>query len=119
MEKDTENETQQTTISGMLQSVDATLKRIERMLVPKVWRFEPKIETSSEDSLCGCCNFPESDFSFSENPDPIVAEKLLWTFEKDEKADDVVIVPMNGDRIVIHGKKEAEMFCSILIRHFQ
>ncbi|MDE6052489.1 MAG: hypothetical protein K2G55_01725 [Lachnospiraceae bacterium] len=119
MEKDTENEIQQTTISGMLQSVDATLKRIERILVPKVWKFEPKIETSSEDSLSGQCNFPESDFSFLENPDPIVTEKLLWAFEKDEKTEDIVIVPMNGDRIVIHGKNEAEMLCSSLIGYFQ
>lgn len=112
MEKDTKNGAQPITISDTLQSIDATLKRIEEGLVPKVWEFEPKIETNSRDSLYGQCNF-------SGNPDLIVAEKLLWAFEKDEETNDVIIVPMNGDRIVIHGKKEAEMFCSILIKYFQ
>ena len=95
-----------------LQSIDATLKRIEKGLVPKVWKFESKIETNSGDSLY-------EQYNFSETPDSIVAEKLLWAFEKDEETNDVVIVPMNGDRIVIHGKKETEMFCNVLIGYFQ
>ena len=49
----------------------------------------------------------------------ITAEKLLWAFEKDEKTGSVTIVPMNGEQIVIHGKTEAEMFCSILTQCFQ
>lgn len=49
----------------------------------------------------------------------ITAEKLLWAFEKDEKTGNVTIVPMNGEQIVIHGKTEAEMFCSILTQCFQ
>lgn len=47
------------------------------------------------------------------------ATKLLWAFEKDEKTGNVTIVPMNGKQIVIHGKTEAEMFCSILNQCFQ
>lgn len=49
----------------------------------------------------------------------ITEEKLLWAFEKDEKTGNVTIVPMNGGQIVIHGKTEAEMFCSILTQCFQ
>ena len=49
----------------------------------------------------------------------ITAEKLLWTFEIDEKTGNVTIVPMNGEQIVIHGKTEAEMFCTILTQCFQ
>lgn len=49
----------------------------------------------------------------------MTAEKLLWAFDKDEKTGNVAIVPMNGEQIVIHGKTEAEMFCSILTQCFQ
>lgn len=61
----------------------------------------------------------ERDFSFSEESDPVTAEKLLWAFEKDEKTENIAIVLMNGEQIVIHGKKEAEMFCNILTGYFQ
>ncbi len=88
------------TISDTLQSIDTTLRHIERMLVKNVCRFEPKIENL-------------------ELSDPMAAEKLLWAFEKDEKTGNVTIVPMNGEQIVIHGKTEAEMFCSILTQCFQ
>ena len=63
--------------------------------------------------------FSDSNFSFPENPDPAIAEKILWAFEQDEKTGFVTIVPMNSERIVIHGKKEAEMFCNTLIQCFQ
>lgn len=76
------------TISDTLQSIDTTLRHIERMLVKNVYEFEPKIENL-------------------ELSDPMVAEKLLWAFEKDEKTGNVTIVPMNGDRVVIHGKNGA------------
>ena len=36
----------------------------------------------------------ERDFSFSEELDPVTAEKLLWAFEKDEKTENIAIVPM-------------------------
>ncbi len=49
----------------------------------------------------------------------VMAEKLLWAFEKDEKTANVTIVPMNGKQIVIHGKKEAEIFCNLLTGCFQ
>lgn len=44
---------------------------------------------------------------------------LLWAFEQDEETGIVTVVPMNDKNIVIHGKKEAEMFCDILSQHFQ
>ncbi len=49
----------------------------------------------------------------------ITAEKLLWTFEKDEKTGNVTIIPMNGKQIVIHGKTEAETFCGVLTQCFR
>lgn len=49
----------------------------------------------------------------------VTAEKLLCAFEKNEKTENVTIVPMNGEQIVIHGKKEAEIFCNILTGYFQ
>ena len=55
----------------------------------------------------------------TEESNTVTAEKLLWAFEKDEKLGNVTIVPMNGKQIVIHGKKEAEMFCNILTEYFQ
>lgn len=54
-----------------------------------------------------------------ENPDPAIAEKILWAFEQDEKTGFVTMIPMNGERIIIHGKQEAEIFCNTLIQCFQ
>jgi len=47
------------------------------------------------------------------------AEEFLWALEQDKKTGFVTMVPMNGERIVIHGKQEAEMFCNALIQCFQ
>lgn len=56
----------------------------------------------------------------SESPERLNAtDKLLWTFEKDEKTGNVTLIPMNGKQIVIHGKTEAETFCGILTQCFQ
>lgn len=46
--------------------------------------------------------------------EPIRTEKMLWAFEKDEKAETVTITPMNDPKIIIHGKQEAETFCNLL-----
>ena len=48
-----------------------------------------------------------------------IGSEGMWAFEKDEKTENVTIVPMNGEQIVIHGKTEAEMFCTILTQCFQ
>lgn len=47
------------------------------------------------------------------------AEKMLWAFEKDEKTETITITPMNDEKIIIHGKWEADMFCSFLNQCFQ
>lgn len=46
-------------------------------------------------------------------------EKMLWAFEQDEKTGSVTVIPLNGDRLVIHDKQEAEMFSHSLIQCFQ
>lgn len=51
--------------------------------------------------------FSDSDFSFPKKTEPEIAEKILWAFEQDEKTGFVAMVPMNSERIVIHGKQEA------------
>ncbi|WP_455649086.1 hypothetical protein [Enterocloster citroniae] len=61
----------------------------------------------------------ENNPSFLEESAPVEAGDLLWAFEKDKKTGSVTAIPMNGDRIVIHGKEEAEIFCEMLTGCFQ
>lgn len=61
----------------------------------------------------------ENNFSFLEESAPIEAKAMKWVLEKDKKTGSVTAIPMNGDRIVIHGKEEAEMFCEMLTGCFQ
>lgn len=58
-----------------------------------------------------------STFAHQANCD--IGTKMLWAFEQDKEAGAITIVPMNGDKVVIHGKREAEMFCNILTGHFR
>ncbi len=48
-----------------------------------------------------------------------ITEKMLWAFEQDKRTRAVTVLPMNGKKIIIHGKQEAELFCSFLLSHFQ
>lgn len=48
-----------------------------------------------------------------------IGAKMLWAFEQDKETGVVTIAPMDGDKIIIHGKQEAEIFCNILTGHFQ
>ncbi len=63
--------------------------------------------------------FSESDFDVCGNSDPVIDSRLLWAFGQDEVTGSVTVIPMNGDRIIIHGQQEAEIFCNILAGCFQ
>lgn len=63
--------------------------------------------------------FSEGAFDFLQNPDPTLADKMRWAFEQDDQNGAVTIVPMDGEKVVIHNKQEAEWFCNILTECFQ
>lgn len=48
-----------------------------------------------------------------------ILEKLSWGMQHEEGSRDVDVFPMNGEKIVIHGKQEAEFFCKMLTEYFQ
>lgn len=61
----------------------------------------------------------ENNFSYLEESAPIEAKAMKWVLEKDEKTGSITVIPMNEDRIVIHGKEEAKVFCEMLTGCFQ
>ena len=43
-----------------------------------------------------------------------ILHKLSWGMQHEDGSQDVDVFPMNGEKIVIHGKQEADLFCKML-----
>ena len=51
--------------------------------------------------------------------DEEILKKLSWGMQHETGSQDVELFSMNGEKIVIHGKQEAEFFCKTLLEYFQ
>ncbi len=65
--------------------------------------FEPQIDVSAENAL----------------DQEKILRKLSWGMRSEVGSQNVDVFPMNGEKIVIHGKHEADFFCKMLTDYFR
>lgn len=52
--------------------------------------------------------------------DDEISKNISWTMQHEEGSQDVEMFSMNDqEKIIIHGKQEAEFFCKTLMEHFR
>lgn len=78
-----------------------------------------KLVSSTEGEEKTDYELSDEDSSLPGNIDSETTEKILWCFEQDKKTGAVTVVPMNGGKVIIHGRQEAETFCRFLTGCFQ
>lgn len=54
-----------------------------------------------------------------DNEEKEILEKLSWGMQHEEGSQNIDVFPMNGEKIVIHGKQEADSFCKMLMECFR